>query len=98
MNDLVDIILQLSQDIKVLEAYLEYYRKSRMQQFKESWVTGQDVMEMLGISKRKLQSLRDSKTLPCAKLDGKFYYKMTDVERLLENRYSNQQQSGRNDE
>lgn len=98
MNDLVDIILQLSQDIKVLKAYMEYYRKSRMQQFKESWVTGKDIMDMLGISKRKLQSSRDNKTLPFAKLDGKFYYKMSDLEKLLDKHYANHQQSGRDNE
>ncbi len=48
----------------------------------------QDVMQTLHISKRNLQSLRDSKVLPYSRINGKFYYKVSDLENLLQSNYS----------
>ena len=55
---------------------------------KESWIDGQDVMLALNISKRTLQSLRDSGLLPHSRINGKFYYKVSDLEALLDSNYT----------
>ncbi|WP_019038511.1 helix-turn-helix domain-containing protein [Psychroflexus tropicus] len=88
MSEIVDLILKLSQEIKVIHAYLQQFHKTRLERFKEVWVDGQDVMQLLHISKRTLQSLRDNETLPHSRINGKFYYKLSDIEALLESNYS----------
>ena len=60
MKEIIDLLLQLSQEIKFIKAFLEVFRKTRLEQFNESWIDGQDVMQALHISKRTLQSMRDS--------------------------------------
>ncbi len=62
-------------------------RLDSLERFGESWIDGQDVMDALNISKRTLQTLRDSKMLPYSRINGKFYYKVADIEALLETNY-----------
>jgi hypothetical protein len=88
MNELMEMILTLSQDIKTIKAYLLNFRKSQLEQFSEEWIDGQVVMQTLHISKRTLQSLRDSGVLPHSRINGKFYYKILDVKAVLESNYS----------
>lgn len=88
MNELIDLMLILSQDIKTIKAYLEVYQKTRLEKFNEAWIDGQEVMQVMHISKRTLQSLRDSKKLPYSRINGKFYYKLSDLEKMLESNYS----------
>jgi len=88
MNELIDMMLNISQEIKTLKAYIEVYQKTRYEKFTEAWLDGQEIMLALKISKRTLQSLRDSKSLPYSRINGKFYYKLSDLERMLESNYS----------
>ena len=89
MNELIDLILRLSEDIKMLKLQLQMIGKRPLDRFKENWLDGQQVMDALGISRRTLQSLRDSGELPFTRLRGKLYYKLSDLERLLESNYHN---------
>jgi hypothetical protein len=94
MNEIVQMMLNLSDEIKSIKAQLEVFRKSRLEKFNEAWIDGQDVMQVLNISKRTLQSLRDSETLPYSRLNGKFYYKLSDIEKALESNYSPSKSAG----
>lgn len=94
MIEIIDLILNLSQEVKTLKAYLQQIHKSRLESFTQEWIDGQDVMQTLHISKRTLQSLRDSGTLPYSRINGKFYYKLSDLERLMERNYSHPKTSG----
>ena len=88
MSEVIDLILRLSEDVQLVKAYVQTLRKSQAELFRESWIDGQDVMQTLHISKRTLQSLRDSGVLPYSRINGKFYYKVEDIEALLESNYS----------
>ena len=88
MIEVMQALLNLSGQIKEIKAYLEFLRKSRADKFQEEWIDGQDVMLALNISKRTLQTLRDGNVLPYSRINGKFYYKVADLENLLENNYS----------
>jgi hypothetical protein len=44
-------------------------------------------MQILQISPRTLQNMRDTRLLPFSKVQGKIYYKNKDIESLLENNY-----------
>ena len=88
MTELIDLVLKLSQDLQQIKFQLQQFQKSRLERFTEAWIDGQDVMQTLHISKRTLQSLRDEGTLPFSRINGKFYYKLSDIEQLLESNYS----------
>ena len=93
MNEIIDLILKLSQDVKSMKAYLKQINKPRLESFSEEWIDGQDVMQILHISKRTLQSLRDNETLPYSRINGKFYYRLSDLESLMEENYSHKKSS-----
>jgi len=89
MTEIIDLILALSQDIKDLKARIELLRQSRAEVLKDTWIDNQDVLQTLHISKRTLQTLRTNGTLPYSKVKGKFYYKVADIEQLLQDNYYN---------
>ena len=47
------------------------------------WLDNQDVCQMLNISPRTLQTLRDNGTLAFSQINRKVYYKPEDVERII---------------
>ena len=47
------------------------------------WLDNQDVCQMLNISPRTLQTLRDNGTLAYSQINRKLFYKPVDVERIL---------------
>ena len=89
MTEIFDLILTLSQDIKDLKARIELLRQSRAEVLKDTWIDNQDVLQTLHISKRTLQTLRTNGTLPYSKVKGKFYYRVADIEQLLQDNYYN---------
>lgn len=88
MMDVMQLLLELSSAIKEIKAQLLVFKQTRTEKFKQEWIDGQDVMLSLNISKRTLQSLRDTGILPYSRINGKFYYKVADLEALLESNYS----------
>lgn len=94
MIEIIDLIQNLSHEVRTIKAYIQQIQKSRLKSFTEEWIDGQDVMQTIHISKRTLQSLRDSNTLPYSRINGKFYYKLSDLENLMEKNYSHSKKSG----
>jgi hypothetical protein len=87
MTEIIDLILTLSQEIKEIKVRIELIRLSRAELLKNTWIDNQDVLQTLHISKRTLQTYRDNGVLPYSKIQGRFYYKVSDVEELLESNY-----------
>lgn len=50
----------------------------------EKWLDNQEVCLMMNITKRTLQTYKDKGLLPYSKFNRKNYYKLTDVQALLE--------------
>jgi len=50
----------------------------------KNWLDNQDVCDMLAINKRTLQSYRDKGLLPYSRIQHKIFYKLADVEVLLQ--------------
>ena len=88
MMEVMQLLLELSSAIKEIKAQLLVLKQTRTEKFKQEWIEGQEVILALNISKRTLQSLRDAGTLPYSRINGKFYYKIADLEKLLESNYS----------
>ena len=53
----------------------------------EHFLTSKDVCERLYISPRTLQDYRDRKIIPYTQFAGKILYKMSDLEKMLDNNY-----------
>lgn len=54
----------------------------------KDWIDNQDVMQALHISPRTLQTLRSNGTLPYSRINNKIYYRRRDIEKLLNDNYS----------
>ncbi len=89
MTEIIDLLLALSQEIKDIKARIKLLRQTRAEVLKDTWIDNQDVLQTLHISKRTLQTLRDNGTIPYSKVKGKFYYKVSDIEQLLQDNYYN---------
>ncbi|MEI6767188.1 MAG: helix-turn-helix domain-containing protein [Bacteroidota bacterium] len=54
----------------------------------ERWLTGEDVMKLLGCCKRTLQKYRSKRMIPHTAIGHTYYYRAVDVEKFL-NKYHN---------
>lgn len=54
---------------------------------KHQWMTGLEVGHALNMSAKTLQRLRKSGSLPFSRVNGKIYYKRSDVDQMLEDNY-----------
>jgi len=54
-------------------------------QDKKQWLGNDDVCSLLQISSRTLQSYRDNGILPYSRIGRKCYYKVSDIELLINN-------------
>ncbi|MGD9928752.1 MAG: helix-turn-helix domain-containing protein [Mangrovibacterium sp.] len=97
MMEVMQLLLELSGAIKEMKAQILVLKQTRTEKFKQDWIEGQEVMLALNISKRTLQTLRDTGTLPYSRVNGKFYYKVADLEKLLESNYSQNLKNERHD-
>jgi len=80
LNRIFDEIDSLRKELKTEKA-------KTSKKLSETWLDNQEVMELLKISPRTLQNLRDSKSLPFSKIGGKIYYKASDVEKIVNENY-----------
>lgn len=48
------------------------------------WIDNTQAMRLLGMSPRCLQSHRDNGTIPYSRIGNKFYYKIEDIQQMLE--------------
>lgn len=88
MTEVMSLLRQLVENFEVIRAYILSIKKSKLDNLKESWVDGNEVAKALNVSTRTLQTFRDNGTLPYSRIKGKFYYKVADIEALLETNYS----------
>jgi excisionase family DNA binding protein len=54
---------------------------------KDTWLDIQEVCFLLKISKRTLQTYRDKGVLPFSQVNGKIYFKASDIQKHLEYNY-----------
>jgi hypothetical protein len=94
MTEVIELLRQLSISMTEVRTYIMALKNTELQSFRESWIDGQEVMQTLHISKRTLQSLRDSGVLPFSRINGKFYYKVSDLKNLLISNYSKSKSEG----
>lgn len=61
---------------------------SRINQKQESFVDNKQFLELMGISPRTAQTWRDEGKIAFSQVGNKIYYKMSDIEKTLQNYYN----------
>ena len=74
-----ELVSRLGQFVKRMDSINRQRSGRRM----SDWMDNQDVCQVLKISPRTLQSLRDCGQLPHSKINNRIYYRPEDVERLI---------------
>jgi len=97
MVEVIQLLLELSNAIQEIKTQLAVLKQTKTDKFQQTWIDSQEVLFALKISKRTLQSLRDRGTLPYSRINGKFYYRVADIEKLLESNHSLNFKNGRHD-
>ncbi len=87
MENMDNAISTLLEDVKVIKEQLNSLIQSQSSKISDNWLDSQEVLILLHMSKRKLQYLRDRNILPFSRINGKMYYKTTDILSLLESNY-----------
>lgn len=54
----------------------------------ETWLTTEEVSNLLKVSKRTLQNYRDEGKIGFSQVGSKIYYKSSDIDAFLENHYN----------
>ena len=80
--DVLENILEQINDLREMITDLNQTHKDKAL---ENWLDNQDVCHILNISKRTLQTIRDTGQLPFSKIIRTAYYRPEDVEKLLNN-------------
>lgn len=75
MKDELKALLKLTEN--ATQKYMPIFKK-------EQWLDNQEVCLLMNITKRTLQTYKDKGLLPYSRLNRKNYYKLTDVQALLE--------------
>jgi hypothetical protein len=83
MNEVIDLILTFSQEIKAR------IKLSIAERLKITWIDYQDVLLTLPISKKTLKAIRKNGGISYSEVQNKFYYKVSDLEELLQSNYYN---------
>jgi hypothetical protein len=82
------VILTKEQYTLMVESIKEINIKLRKLTTKnKKYIDNQELLQMLKISKRTLQYWRDSGFIGYSKVGNKFYYKLSDIESILEKHY-----------
>lgn len=67
-----------------IAGYVRESEHTKQKDMPEVWLNREQVMSLLGISRRTLQRLRDSKRIEYAIFRGACRYRLSEVERLVE--------------
>lgn len=78
---------QVHDNLLGLARLLERANVTPRPQIAKDWVDGQEVMNALHISQRTLQNLRDNGTLGYTTLGKKYFYRIREIDDLLQNNY-----------
>lgn len=75
---------RLQKAISTLDALIAEHRPTI---FQETYLTSEEVRELLGLSLRSLQNYRDNRQIPYTTIGGKFLYPQSKIYKLLEDHY-----------
>ena len=74
-----ELVAKFDRFVSRMDAICHRHGEKRMSE----WMDNQDVCQMLNISPRTLQTLRDNGTLSYSQINHKTYYRPEDVQRII---------------
>lgn len=81
----VQVISTLSRELKAVgELVSEITQPYRSLQQKSKWLDQQEVCQLLGVSKRTVQTYRAKGLLEATRINRKNFFRMADIERLMQ--------------
>ena len=86
-NETEEIIAHQTMIIQLKNRIDEILKNYRPVMNGEIYLSGEDLCQLLHISKRTLQQYRDDKILPYIQIGGKIIYKESDILTILEQNY-----------
>ena len=87
MSELLPILSGIKLEMQTMNKSLSVMIKTHSQTLSEEWITKDQVMAVLKISLRTLDSLKASGKLAFSKINGLIYFRSTDIEKLLNENY-----------
>lgn len=78
---------QIMAKLKSLEERFVELKMEADTPLSERWIGNEEVMSLLGISKRTLQTYRNENKIGFSQIGSKIYYKAADVEMFLKKNY-----------
>jgi len=82
-----DAFKQIIDKLQSLEEKFVQMKMEAETPLTERWLDNQDVMLLLKVSKRTLQTYRDENKVPYSQIGHKIYYKASDIEKFLKKNY-----------
>lgn len=80
-----DIIIRLDEKINLIMAQLKISSKNNPD---DVFFDNQEFMKLMNISKRTAQEWRNNKTIEFSQVGNKIYYRLTDIQKLLNDNYN----------
>lgn len=74
---------ELTAKIDLIAGYVRENERAKNKDTADVWISGKELMSLLGISPRTLQRMRDNKRIGYAIFRGACRYHISEVERLL---------------
>lgn len=85
----VEVFDALTLRVNAIEEQTEAMSRRQEDIALKKWLDNQDVCDVLGISKRTLQTYRDKGLLPFSQIRHKIFYKPEDVEKFSQSHHTN---------
>jgi len=81
-NSLIQLFVEMEEQlIEKIDQHLQEYNNKEVER---KWVKSSEVTEMLSCSPATLFRLRTEGILPCSLIQGTYYYKLSDIDQMLE--------------
>ena len=81
-NSLIQLFVEMEEQlIEKIDQHLQEFNNKEVER---KWVKSSEVSEMLSCSPATLFRLRTEGILPCSLIQGTYYYKLSDVDQMME--------------
>jgi hypothetical protein len=85
-NSLIQLFVEMEEQLieKIDQHLQEYNNNNNNNEVERKWVKSSEVSEMLSCSPATLFRLRTEGILPCSLIQGTYYYKLSDIDKMME--------------
>ncbi len=78
------IQLFVEMEEQLIEKIDQHLQEFNNKEVERKWVKSSEVTEMLSCSPATLFRLRTERILPCSLIQGTYYYKLSDIDKMME--------------